>query len=67
MDHEFQRLTTPGERRDEQFMERVSICFEDGLYTLPAAIEVAREERQARLQKTLGPFANVQPPGRKQP
>jgi hypothetical protein len=62
MDNEFQRLTTPGERRDEQFLERVSICVEDAHLDLPAALTIARQERQARLQNTLGPFANVQQP-----
>ena len=67
MDKHYHQLTTPEERRDEQFVERVSICVEDAKLALPEAVTIARRERDQRLAHTLGPFANVHLTGRKQP
>lgn len=62
MDKHYQQLTTPKERHDEQFVERVSICVEDAKLSLPEAVNIARREREQRLATTLGPFANCHQP-----
>jgi hypothetical protein len=41
-------MITDAERNDEMFLERVSICIEDGQQTVDAAIHIARIEKRAR-------------------
>lgn len=46
---DFRNQTTFAEQQDERFVERVSICIEDGDCSLADAIAVARVERRERI------------------
>ena len=46
---DFRNQTTFAEQQHERFVERVSICIEDGDCSLADAIAVARAERRERI------------------
>lgn len=49
----FAEITTDEERDDETFIERVAICLDDGGRTIDEAVEIAREEMEARSEWTF--------------